>query len=39
MHARNDILDWAEKGLATDGECLLTGMRGESLERLGPPAR
>ena len=38
MHARNETLEQAEKGLAADGECLLTGMRGETLERLGPPA-
>jgi len=41
MQARNRILDWAEGEFRVrdDGECLLTGMRGEKLERLGLPQR
>jgi len=29
---------YGEFRIAADGECLLTGMGGETLERLGPPA-
>jgi uncharacterized membrane-anchored protein len=30
---------YGEFRVAPDGECLLTGMRGEKLERLGPPQK
>jgi uncharacterized membrane-anchored protein len=30
---------YGEFRVAPDGECLLTGMRGEKLERLGPPPK
>ncbi len=30
---------YGEFRVAEDGECLLTGMRGEKLERLGPPQK
>ena len=30
---------YGEFRVAPDGECLLTGMRGEKLERLGPPSK
>ena len=32
-----DRARYGEFRVAPDGECLLTGMRGEKLERLGPP--
>jgi len=30
---------YGEFRVAPDGDCLLTGMRGEKLERLGPPSK